>query len=143
MPNGIRVQISSSAPSFRPLTPVSYAVVAQLVERNLAKVEVASPSLVYRSTRRDWLRCASRRACTAAHYAPQSLLSGKKQAFRRAGRGTESVRITIQSDPCGCSSMAELQPSKLVTWVRFPSPAPFLPFPQVEHLTLNQGVMRL
>ena len=27
-----------------------YAVVAQLVERNLAKVEVASPSLVYRST---------------------------------------------------------------------------------------------
>ena len=24
----------------------------------------------------------------------------------------------------GCSSMAELQPSKLVTWVRFPSPAP-------------------
>ena len=53
-----------------------YAVVAQLVERHLAKVEVASPSLVYRST-------------------------------------------------CGCSSMAELQPSKLVTWVRFPSPAPF------------------
>ena len=28
----------------------TYAVVAQLVERNLAKVEVASPSLVYRST---------------------------------------------------------------------------------------------
>ena len=27
----------------------SYAVVAQLVERHLAKVEVASPSLVYRS----------------------------------------------------------------------------------------------
>ena len=27
----------------------NYAVVAQLVERNLAKVEVASPSLVYRS----------------------------------------------------------------------------------------------
>ena len=52
-----------------------YAVVAQLVERHLAKVEVASPSLVYRST-------------------------------------------------CGCSSMVELQPSKLVTWVRFPSPAP-------------------
>ena len=24
----------------------------------------------------------------------------------------------------GCSSMVELQPSKLVTWVRFPSPAP-------------------
>ena len=25
---------------------------------------------------------------------------------------------------CGCSSMVEYQPSKLVTWVRFPSPAP-------------------
>ena len=27
---------------------------------------------------------------------------------------------------CGCSSMVELQPSKLITWVRFPSPAPEL-----------------
>ena len=26
--------------------------------------------------------------------------------------------------PCGCSSMVEHQPSKLDTWVRFPSPAP-------------------
>ena len=51
-----------------------YAVVAQLVECHLAKVDVAGPSPVYRSTR-------------------------------------------------GCSSMVELQPSKLVTWVRFPSPA--------------------
>ena len=25
----------------------------------------------------------------------------------------------------GCSSMVELQPSKLIAWVRFPSPAPF------------------
>ena len=25
---------------------------------------------------------------------------------------------------CGCSSMVEFQPSKLVAWVRFPSPAP-------------------
>ena len=24
---------------------------------------------------------------------------------------------------CGCSSMVEFQPSKLATWVRFPSPA--------------------
>ena len=51
-----------------------YAVVAQLVECHLAKVDVAGPSPVYRSIR-------------------------------------------------GCSSMVELQPSKLVTWVRFPSPA--------------------
>ena len=27
---------------------------------------------------------------------------------------------------CGCSSMVELQPSKLITWVRFPSPAWYL-----------------
>ena len=26
----------------------------------------------------------------------------------------------------GCSSMVELQPSKLITWVRFPSPAWYL-----------------
>ncbi len=25
---------------------------------------------------------------------------------------------------CGCSSMVESQPSKLIVWVRFPSPAP-------------------
>ena len=29
---------------------------------------------------------------------------------------------------CGCSSMVEHQPSKLDTWVRFPSPAFLLPF---------------
>ena len=57
------------------------AVVAQLVERHLAKVEVASPSLVYRST---------------------------------------PLKV------CGCNSMVEFQPSKLATWVRFPSPAPKL-----------------
>jgi hypothetical protein len=27
---------------------------------------------------------------------------------------------------CGCSSMVEPQPSKLMVWVRFPSPAPAL-----------------
>ena len=27
---------------------------------------------------------------------------------------------------CGCSLMVELQPSKLTTWVRFPSSAPIL-----------------
>ena len=48
---------------------------SSVVECHLAKVDVAGPNPVYRST-------------------------------------------------CGCSSMAELQPSKLVTWVRFPSPAP-------------------
>jgi hypothetical protein len=37
----------------------------------------------------------------------------------------EDVGVQVPSPvPCGCSSMVELQPSKLVAWVRFPSPAP-------------------
>ena len=72
----VRVRVSSSARFFPvPRQGSGYAVVAQLVERHLAKVEVASPSLVYRSIL------------------------------------------------CGCNSMVEFQPSKLATWVRFPSPA--------------------
>ena len=35
-----------------------------------------------------------------------------------------SSNLVYRSTDCGCSSMAELQPSKLATWVRFPSPAP-------------------
>ena len=65
----------SSSLFVRTVPGFPYAVVAQLVECHLAKVDVAGPSPVYRSIR-------------------------------------------------GCSSMVELQPSKLVTWVRFPSPAP-------------------
>ena len=30
----------------------------------------------------------------------------------------------LPAGSCGCSSVVELQPSKLVVWVRFPSPAP-------------------
>ena len=36
---------------------------------------------------------------------------------------------------CGCSSMVESQPSKLVAWVRFPSPAPYAPVAQVDRAT--------
>ena|GEM_PF-4125713 len=118
----------------------TYAVVAQLVERNLAKVEVASPSLVYRSTRRNWLRCVRRRGKPAGSRRSAIPPLGEKQAFHRKDRDPrcsfckhpgESPRSTkdptstpVDGKPCGCSSMAELQPSKLVTWVRFPSPAP-------------------
>ena len=38
--------------------------------------------------------------------------------------GSNPVIPTIFISTCGCSSMVELQPSKLVTRVRFPSPAP-------------------
>ena len=34
--------------------------------------------------------------------------------------------ITVSYLSCGCSSMVEHQPSKLDTWVRFPSPALFV-----------------
>ncbi len=38
---------------------------------------------------------------------------------------------------CGCSSMAEFQPSKLAVWVRFPSPAPLksAPIAQSDRVT--------
>ena len=35
-------------------------------------------------------------------------------------------KLNIGDELCGCSSMVEHQPSKLDTWVRFPSPAPQL-----------------
>ena len=33
------------------------------------------------------------------------------------------IRASRKTCICGCSSMAEFQPSKLAVWVRFPSPA--------------------
>jgi hypothetical protein len=43
---------------------------------------------------------------------------------------------------CGCSSMVEPQPSKLMMWVRYPSPAPdFGPRSSgVEHFIGNEEV---
>ena len=42
--------------------------------------------------------------------------------FNQRVRRSNRLRVTI----CECSSMVELQPSKLTTWVRFPSLAPLL-----------------
>ena len=52
---------------------------------------------------------------------------------------------SLPTIPCGCSSMVELQPSKLTTWVRFPSPAPFyikkcLNSSAVEQSAVNRSV---
>ena len=44
--------------------------------------------------------------------------------FNQRVRRSSRLRVTILI--CGCSSMVELQPSKLTTWVRFPSPAPLI-----------------
>ncbi len=43
---------------------------------------------------------------------------------------------------CGCSSMVEHQPSKLDTWVRFPSPAFLRPFLSLEEsIVLMRAVL--
>ena len=62
--------------------------------------------------------------------------------FNQRVRGSNPLRVTIL---CGCSSMVELQPSKLTTWVRFPSPAPFyikkcLNSSAVEQSAVNRSV---
>ena len=41
----------------------------------------------------------------------------------------------VYRSTCGCSSMVEPQPSKLVTWVRFPSPAPAKRFITMKKLS--------
>ena len=47
---------------------------------------------------------------------------------RAPGLGPGGRRFeSCHPDLCGCSSMVEHQPSKLDTWVRFPSPAFHLP----------------
>ena len=38
--------------------------------------------------------------------------------------GSGSTGRPVHRERCGCSSMVEPQPSKLIVWVRFPSPAP-------------------
>ena len=61
---------------------------------------------------------------------------GSSNLFARTICGSSSVvechlaKVDVASSnlvyrsTCGCSSMVEFQPSKLATWVRFPSPAP-------------------
>ena len=65
-----------------------------------------------------------------------SCVAGKTTAMRQKNTGCGSAWLerlvwdqeVAGSNPvtpmsCGCSSMVEHQPSKLDTWVRFPSPA--------------------
>ena len=61
------------------------------------------------------------------------------EGFLRKGIDKDGVLCySIQADicgcaqRCGCSSMVESQPSKLVAWVRFPSPAPYVPVARVN-----------
>jgi hypothetical protein len=45
-------------------------------------------------------------------------------AYAFEGSNPSPSKKFVKRDACGCSSMVELQPSKLIAWVRFPSPAP-------------------
>lgn len=46
-----------------------------------------------------------------------------QEAVERSG-GQDLGGLCVVKVRCGCSSMVEPQPSKLIMWVRFPSPAP-------------------
>src|SRR5208282_2876991 len=59
------------------------------------------------------------------------------QRFGIAARSQGSSRWV----ECGCSSMAELQPSKLAMWVRFPSPAPALRGAATSRASTPDGVV--
>ena len=90
-----RVRFPSPAPSAIHRTR-GFAVVAQLVERHLAKVEVASPSLVYRSTKsRHWTALFS-----FIQIAPPD-------AYVRRGVAVY-IRACIQASTC-CAASAEVR----------------------------------
>ena len=63
-----------------------------------------------------------------SHFNDSLAQSVEHLTFNQRVRSSNLLRVTIYL--CGCSSMVEPQPSKLITWVRFPSPAPFL---LIEH----------
>ena len=44
--------------------------------------------------------------------------------YKKVLSNSQKYCILLTQSRCGCSSMVELQPSKLTTWVRFSSPAP-------------------
>ena len=59
--------------------------------------------------------------------------------FNQRVRRSNRLRVTN----CECSSMVELQPSKLTTWVRFPSLAPFFCSHDVSFFVfLNDNLLR-
>lgn len=52
-------------------------------------------------------------------------LDCKSGGYAFEGSNPSSTTKFLKNEFRGCSSMVELQPSKLIVWVRFPSPAPF------------------
>ena len=67
-----------------------------------------------------WFSLARRTCrCRRKHVAKKR---GARLITRQCWRGL-ALQVHIN---CGCSSMVEPQPSKLMMWVRFPSPAPVM-----------------
>ena len=54
-----------------------------------------------------------------------AIFEGKLLTRREMYGKIPTVAAALFAVVCGCSSMVEPQPSKLVVWVRFPSPAPY------------------
>ena len=63
-----------------------------------------------------WVRFPSPALCDSG-------VVGNARPCQGRDRGFEPRLSLFQLNICGCSSMVEHQPSKLDTWVRFPSPA--------------------
>src|SRR6266436_10006882 len=59
-------------------------------------------------------------------YLPHHSEDSERTTQGRIRQRTPSCIVRSLSSGCGCSSMVEQQPSKLMTRVRFPSPAPTL-----------------
>jgi hypothetical protein len=86
----------------------------------------------------EWLKAADCKSVDGSlrrfesyplHQRPTDLERGRRRDRASDGTGKDWV----QRVECGCSSMVELQPSKLATWVRFPSPAPAPAQKQSKH----------
>ena len=58
---------------------------------------------------------------------------GKSKNQKTLDEIMRSCYNNYRRETCGCSSVVEPQPSKLVVWVRFPSPAP-------KFLTAERGI---
>jgi hypothetical protein len=120
------------------------ADVAQLVERRLAKAKVAGSRPVVRSIcvplaqpdRAFDYESKGREfeSLRARHFQREVAQLGRVLGLGPRGRRFESCLpdhepfswFIRDTKSCGCSSMVELQPSKLAAWVRFPSPAPYI-----------------
>ena len=97
--------------------------VYRLAEKNLKKFEKNSKKVLTDSTPYNIIILALRNRANARNKNGVWLSLARALDLGSRGRRFESCHPDFQLNICGCSSMVEHQPSKLDTWVRFPSPA--------------------